>query len=751
MLRAEPDAATLADQKRGLARSWVEVVLVAAALLLLLTSYRDVVAGRSWFITATLVVAVVTLAVVVLKLIGLRRLTTPLAVLLELVVLGWVFAPQTLVEVVIPTPDTARELARFVDRSGTIILNEQAPVAASEPIVFTIAAAFGALVVLAELLLRARWAVGLIGFLLLCVYVTPAMITGSTASPWLFVAVAAIWLLLLRERSAIGSPTRRARQVPAALIGVCGLAAAVAAPSVLPDISAVAARWGHAPPQVFGRGINPMIELGTNLRRNTPVQVLSYTTELDDPPYLKVATLTDFTGKTWQPDDDYRFARFEGRLQVNNGIKIEERATKISIDNLRSSLLPVPYPATQVEDFDGRIRWERTGQTVESVDGDSRNKSYTVSSLQITPTADQLRELPHEVPYDIRPFTEVNVPAGSVDAASSIRTTAQEITAGLTTDYDKVKALQDYLRSSGGFQYSEIAPVRDDYDGTGLDVVAEFLDKKSGYCVHFSSAMAVMARTLGIPSRIAVGYTPGERGRFEAEKPVYTVMSDNLHAWTEIWFNGAGWVRFDPTTGIGEATSLEESQAPNSSDSSEDSTDSTTTSRDNGDVEENLDSTSAVTGAEQDDPVGRSAIAVSVAALLVLMLPWTVRALRRRWRLRGAGTADPPWREVEDTARDLGMDVPRTQTARTFAQHLSARPGVDGEALTRLRALVEQSRYSRADADASAAAADGAIVVHSLLAGASRAERWRARLLPRSLTAAGRSTQSVSPVSAEPA
>lgn len=744
MLRAEPDAATLSDQRHGLARPWVEIVLVAVALTLLLTSYRTVVAGHAWFITALLVVAVVTLAVVVLRLIGLRRVTTPLAVLLELLVLGWVFAPGTLVEVVVPTPDTARELARFVDRSATIIMNEQAPVAASDPIVFTVAASFGVLIVLADVLLRARWAVGLVGFLLLCVYAAPAMITGSTASPWLFVVVAAIWLVLLRERSAIGSPTRRARQVPAAIIGVCGLAAAVAAPSVLPDISAVAARWGHAPPQVFGRGINPMIELGTNLRRNTPVQVLSYTTELDDPPYLKVATLTDFTGKTWQPDDDYRFARFEGRLQINNGITIEERTTKVSIDNLRSSLLPVPYPATQVEDFDGRIRWERTGQTVESVDGDSRNKSYTVSSLQITPTADQLRELPDSVPYDIRPFLDVPVPAGGVDAASKIRETAREVTAGQTTVYDKVKALQDYLRTTGGFQYSEIAPVRDDYDGTGLDVVAEFLDKKSGYCVHFSSAMAVMARTLGIPSRIAVGYTPGERGRFEAEKPVYTVMSDNLHAWTEIWFNGAGWVRFDPTTGVGEATSLQEAQASDSSDSDGDATGSTSTSRDNGDVEENLDPTSTASGVERDDPVGRSAIAVSIAALLVLVLPWAVRALRRRWRLHGAGGADPPWREIEDTARDLGMDVPRTQTARVFAQRLSDRSGVDVDALARLRVLVERSRYSRADVDASDAAADGAVVVQSLLAGAGRAERWRARLLPRSLTAAGRSTPSVS-------
>ena len=69
-------------------------------------------------------------------------------------------------------------------------------------------------------------------------------------------------------------------------------------------------------------------------------------------------------------------------------------------------------------------------------------------------------------------------------------------------------AIQKYLRSAE-FTYSLQSPVQGGYDGNGLSVLADFLTQKSGYCIHFASAMAVMARLEGIPSRIAVGYAPG--------------------------------------------------------------------------------------------------------------------------------------------------------------------------------------------------------------------------------------------------
>ncbi len=734
MLRAEPQArAAVAGPRR---ETWPEVLVVAAALVLLLAAYRDVVEGSAWLVTAALVTGLVTLSVVVLRLIGLRRVVTPLAVLVELVVLGWVFAPATLL-VVVPTPDTVRVLADLVDRAGPIIVDEQAPVAAAQPVVLTVAAAFGALVVVADLLLRARFGAAAVGALLLAVYATPTMITGGDASLPLFLVVAALWLALLRLRTAIDGPSRRARQLPAMIAGGAALVGAALFPTVSPDISAVASSWGNAPPQVFGRGINPMIELGTNLRRNSPVTVLRYTTELDEPPYLKVATLTDFTGRTWKPEEadaEARFSRFEGRLEIDDDVEVEERSTTVSVDNLRSTLLPVPYPATAVDGFDGGLRWERTGQTVETVDGDSRGKTYTVKSLQITPTAEQLRAAPAAVSYDLRPFTEVPVPDDSADAYERIVSTADEVTQGESTTYDKVMALQDYLRS-GAFTYSETAPVRDDYDGNGIDVLAEFLQRRAGYCVHFSSAMAVMARSLDIPSRIAVGYTPGTQGRFVDGEPTYSVQSDNLHAWTEVYFEGAGWVRFDPTPGVGEASSFEEEQVDTGGATGD--TSSGTSTDDERTEDTGTDGVTPTSTPTEEASAGRSAVAVAVATVLVLALPWLVRAARRRWRLRPAAGADAAWREVEDTARDLGVATTPTETPRSFAGRLHHRAGVDAEAVDRLLVAVEQARYAREAEPSGTATDDARTVSGSLLAGATRAQRWRARLLPRSLAPRG--------------
>ena len=143
------------------------------------------------------------------------------------------------------------------------------------------------------------------------------------------------------------------------------------------------------------------------------------------------------------------------------------------------------------------------------------------------------------------------------DMPEVIGDTAREITEDEDTDYDKVLALQRYFRA-GSFRYSETAPVAEDYDGNGVDVIAKFLEAKSGYCVHFSSAMAVMARTLDIPSRIAVGYAPGSTSGFNDGKTRYENTSDDLHAWTEIYFDGVGWVRFDPTPSVGSPTAFVE-------------------------------------------------------------------------------------------------------------------------------------------------------------------------------------------------
>ncbi|MGH3474378.1 MAG: transglutaminaseTgpA domain-containing protein, partial [Aeromicrobium sp.] len=483
---------------------WLDRGLIAASLIILTTGYRVVVEGTDWWITTLLVTLVAILTCAVLRGLGVR-LVAPVAAVVLLVTVAWVFVPHTLYAG-LPTPGSIGALADLVGDAREVIVEEQAPVAAARGIVLLLAAAFGSLIVVADAFLELRRAAAWIGLLLLGVFAVPAMVSGRTPGFWLFVVAAVPWLVLLRSGSSSTAVRRRrnlAVQGPAVVLAVAALGFAMVLPTVAPDIRAAAAAWGEPPPSVFGRGINPMLELGQNLRRNSASVALTYTTTAEDPLYLKVATLRDFNGRTWRPGESLPDDRFEGNLGLREGIETKLDTTRITIEGLESSMLPVPYVTQDTKGLEGAWRYERMGMTVKSDSSTTRGQDYTVGSLTITPTAEQMRQMTTVVGPSLFPF--VSLPA---DVPESIVDTARDVTASAPTEYDKALALQEFLRN-GDFRYSETAPVADDYDGNGLDVVATFLERKAGYCVHFASAMAVMARTIDIPSRIAVGYAPG--------------------------------------------------------------------------------------------------------------------------------------------------------------------------------------------------------------------------------------------------
>ncbi len=700
---------------------WLDRGLVAVSLLVLTAGYRVVVEGRDWWITTILVTLVAILTCAVLRAMGVR-LVAPIAAVVLFVTIAWVFVPDTLAAG-LPTPGSVGALSDLVADARRVVVEEQAPVAAARGIVLLLAVAFGALVVVADALLELRRSAAWVGLLLLGVFVVPAMVSGRTPGFWLFVVAAVPWLVLLRS----GTPTLRRRRNlamhgPAVVLAVAALGCALVLPAVAPDIRAAAAAWGKPPPGVFGRGINPMLELGQNLRRKSTTVALTYTTTADDPLYLKVATLRDFTGRTWRPGASLPLDRFEGNLGLDEGVETKLDRTRITIEGLDSPMLPVPYVAQETDGLEGAWRYERMGMTVRSDTADTRGQTYNVASLTITPTADQMRRMTTVIGPSLRPF--VSLPA---DVPASIVDTARDVTASDSSDYDKALALQDFLRN-GEFRYSETAPVADDYDGNGMRVVAEFLERKAGYCVHFASAMAVMARTIGIPSRIAVGYAPGRITGVEDGETVYANTSDDLHAWTELFFEGAGWVRFDPTTSIGTATRFDE---PDTATPEEpvDGANGQTSARERNEGANTDGGAGAANGTAP-----RTFVVTGAVVLMVLAAPGALRELRRRRRLASRSPV-PLWHELEDVALDLGLDVPVTDTPRGFAARLSERPGVDPDALERLLHRVELARFARESASGHDPGAidDARQLTAALRAGSPGADRWRARLLPRSL------------------
>jgi len=119
---------------------------------------------------------------------------------------------------------------------------------------------------------------------------------------------------------------------------------------------------------------------------------------------------------------------------------------------------------------------------------------------------------------------------------------ARRIAGGAASPYAAVLALESWFRQRGGFQYEEQPP-------RALDsppLVYFVTESRAGYCQHFAGAMAVMLRLLGIPARVAVGFTSGTY-----TEGIWEVTDHNAHAWVEVWFPGHGWVSFDPTPGRG--------------------------------------------------------------------------------------------------------------------------------------------------------------------------------------------------------
>jgi transglutaminase-like putative cysteine protease len=193
------------------------------------------------------------------------------------------------------------------------------------------------------------------------------------------------------------------------------------------------------------------------------------------------------------------------------------------------------------------VAWLRTNGKLAAGD------TYTVTSYVSGADVATLRSVP--MPQDspqIPPNNDVPVPPTYFNPAvlatyaqppanldPAIKQLALQITAHASTMYDKVTALETYLRENYTYDANITAPP------PGEEATAWFLfHSKRGFCNYFASAMALMARELGIPARIAVGYT---NGKFDAKTGEWVISGTDAHAWTQVYFAGYGWINFEPS------------------------------------------------------------------------------------------------------------------------------------------------------------------------------------------------------------
>jgi transglutaminase-like putative cysteine protease len=331
---------------------------------------------------------------------------------------------------------------------------------------------------------------------------------------------------------------------------------------------------------------------------------------------------------------------------------------------------------------------------------------------------------------------------------------ADEWTGREGTLLGKALALEDLFSRSGLFSYSTSAPVQRGYEGDSLDVVARFLEARAGYCVHFASAMAVMARYLGIPSRIAVGYMPGRPTQeLPRGQAVYSVTTRSLHAWPELYIEGYGWIGFEPTPGRapGEEPAPVETAEPGLPSAPPSASPSPGASRSANPSPS--PSRSAGAAGRPGDDAGTGVewqvwpVLAAAAVLAALVSAGAARGLRRRrrWRAMAGGgipAAGAAWAEVRDTAADLGLGAPVTQTPRVVAERLAVHYEASGvtdpepdrvrEALGKITETVEAAAYAP-DLGDPPRREDVRLILRGLRRAVRRRRRFAACVFPISL------------------
>jgi len=499
----------------------------------------------------------------------------------------------------------------------------------------------------------------------------------------------------------------------------------------LPGIGFGNGAGGNGPLQLT----DPTLDLRRNLNQPEDREVIQYQTDAPGGVYLRLASLPQLSANGWS---NVQIRLNSGKtLPTIPGLSGEPdtmRRTTVKVLDFASQYLPMPY-APRTFDAPGDWRYDANSLVVVNAGNraqDLRRLSYTVESVDVEPDVRDLNKAVAGTPADAA--VTAAIPS---DLPDSLIQLANRVTAKADTAAQKAAAIQAYLRS-GQFTYST-----EPLPGSGYEAMQNFLlrDRK-GYCEQFASAMAMMARVVGIPSRVSVGFLPGDQ-----DGDGWKVSIRDMHAWPELYFANYGWVRFEPTpasvTGSAPPWTVQ-SSGPSDADPSANPSSESTESQASPGAEPTVDpdvqpnNHGQVAGAGW----GRTLIwtGIAVVLLIILAAPATIRVRRRTSRLSAKGPApervEAAWAEIRDTVVDYGGSWP-DGSPRSIGRDVGERlDEQESEAMSRVAVLVERSRYARAFDDG-AATDNLSVMTSEIRHGVAAPTDWRrkvmALLVPRSL------------------
>ena len=521
---------------------------------------------------------------------------------------------------------------------------------------------------------------------------------------WIATAIISVAVLRLRHQLSrssklFGYRPGQTTMLSVSYIAILAIVASVIALVIGPRIpganeeSWLSNQTGKAGPQ-----LDPLVDIRGRL--NDPTDEILFSVASESPSYWRTTSLPDFDGTKWTISQDL-LDNAGGQLANTStisevGVAETDVIQLVTIQSLAGNFAPIADRPVQLRSATRSLFYEPTsGTLLVSKEGLKRNDTYQIVSTVVIPSADTLRISSSSSPPDAE-FLQVP----DIEEIAQLQQVVAEITNGKTGNYEKLLAFQNYFRDN--FTYSLDVPASNSDSAT-----LEFLNRKTGYCEQFSSTFALFARLIGIPSRVAIGFTPGESSLIGTSNvQLFNVRGQHAHAWPEVWFDGIGWVLFEPTPGRGAPSADYTNVAPAQDDSVPSAVAPTTTTNQTSTTPAVIPTTIPN---NQVDPSTSSttesssrllqlliyfALAIALIALWALAMPRFIRATARR---RESNKVLLSWRSVVAQFEAVHGELPSQLTVFEIGERFVEQNWGTAETVERIVNLMTQHLYANTD------------------------------------------------------
>lgn len=463
----------------------------------------------------------------------------------EGLLLAALFAGETFAYV-LPTGETLSTLRTALDAAISAYPTARAPVPVTDGFVIAFCIGLAIVAVMADIAaftLRAPLQALIPPFTLFVLCSLLGSGQGRTVSALAFLVASLAFVLTVRglenATSTTWMPGDQARgpnallRLGSGLIAVAAFAALLIGPALPGAADAGLWTWRGGSGPDSRVVISPLVDLKARLVNQS--RQIAFIVESPQPAYWRLGSLDEFDGRRWTSSSTFRPVDGDFNVRVADGAATDV-VQEFEIRDLGRNHLPAAYEPIAVEAPNGTITFDDRSASLLLDEELRQGFTYAVTSRVPSYTPEELRAADDHLPTAVE-RRYLALP----ELDPRVHDLAEEVTAGATTRYDQALALQDFFR--GSFEYSV------DIDGgSDEDALVRFLfDERAGYCEQFAASFAAMARSLGIPTRLAIGFTEGDQSPNRPE--LFTVRGANAHTWPEVYFRNVGWVTFEPTPG----------------------------------------------------------------------------------------------------------------------------------------------------------------------------------------------------------